>query len=157
MTALVAESAPAVLLRTKLVPPAPPGDLISRPALLALLGEPLRPFTVVVSPAGFGKTVLLAEWAAASSRPVAWLSLDEQENELEFFVRAVVAAIQTAYPGAGRTTLSLLQLPEPPPVGSLAATFGNELADLPGDLVLVLDDYQAIDDANVHALLARVL
>lgn len=157
MTASVAESAPAALLRTKLAPPAPPGDLVSRPALLALLGEPLRPFTLVVGPAGFGKSTLLAEWGATSSRPVAWLSLDEQENDLTAFVRAVVAAIQTVFPSAGRTTLSLFQLPELPPVGYIATTLGNELAELPGDLVLVLDDHHTIDDADVHALLARLL
>jgi LuxR family maltose regulon positive regulatory protein len=157
VNALTAEGLPAALLGTKLGPPALPGDLVSRPSLLALLAVPLRPLTLVEAPAGFGKTTLLAEWTTVRRRPVAWLSLDDRESDLVAFVRAAVAAIQTLFPGAGRTTLSLLQLPELPPVGYVATTLGNELAELPGDLVLLLDDYQTIDDPDVHALLTRLL
>ena len=70
------------LLKTKLfVPPARP-ELISRPRLIERLNEGLdRRLTLVSAPAGFGKTTLLSEWVAGAGRPVAWLSLDEGDND----------------------------------------------------------------------------
>ena len=137
------------LLLSKLTPPPPSASQVARADLTARVtrqeGEKI---VLIQAPAGFGKTTLLAEWVAASSRPVAWLSLDELESDLTAFVRAVAAAVQTVYAEAGRTTLSLFQLPELPPVGYIATTLGNELTELPGDLVLVLDDYHTIDDAE---------
>ena len=86
------------LLTTRLiVPPLRPG-LVPRPRLIRRLDEGLRlghRLTLVSAPAGFGKTTLLSEWAATCERPVAWLSLEEGDNELRRFLAYAVAALRT--------------------------------------------------------------
>jgi LuxR family maltose regulon positive regulatory protein len=69
--------APAPLLLTKLYVPPPRPGAIARPRLRERLDSgALGQLTLVSGPAGFGKTTLVAEWAAGWGRPVAWLSLD---------------------------------------------------------------------------------
>ncbi|HEX3640075.1 MAG TPA: hypothetical protein VHV10_02170, partial [Ktedonobacteraceae bacterium] len=77
------------LLVTKFYAPVTLGPLISRPRLTDLLNESLRhPFTLVSAPAGFGKTTLLSAWQQslpAHKVRVAWLSLDEEDNDPQLF------------------------------------------------------------------------
>ena len=80
----------------------------------------------------------------------AWLSLDETDSDLELFLRYFVAAIRTVFPAACAETLALLQAPLAPDQGVLLVALSNELEQLPGRLVLVLDDYHAIHGAAVH-------
>src|SRR5499425_3537198 len=80
----------------------PRAGFVPRPRLLARLGEGVgRGLTVVGTPAGFGKTTLLGDWARRSRRPVAWLSLDAGDNDPARFWRYVAAALERARPGAG--------------------------------------------------------
>ena len=72
------------VLATKLFTPAPRAKLISRPRLVERLNEGLSAgckLTLISAPAGFGKTTLVSEWVATCNRPVAWLSLDEGDND----------------------------------------------------------------------------
>src|SRR5271165_4520792 len=98
--------------------------------------------TLVSAPAGSGKTTLLAEWLAAAPadrRSVAWLSLDQRDNDPALFWTYLVAALETAAPGVGAGALSLLQSPQPPGEAGLA-TLLNDLDAVLNDVVLVLDD-----------------
>ena len=96
------------VLTTKLY--IPPGRLqvVPRPRLMARLDDGLeRPLTVISAPAGSGKTTLLSEWVAARRRherhvPVAWLSLDEDDGDLQRFLTYLVAALQTIDPTLGQ-------------------------------------------------------
>ena len=54
-----------------------------------------RKLTLISAPAGFGKTTLVSEWVAGCGRPVAWLSLDEGDNDPARFLTYLVAALQT--------------------------------------------------------------
>jgi len=138
------------LLATKLHIPRGRDGLVPRPRLVerltgALAGE----LTVVCAPAGFGKTVVLADWARRSGRPVAWLSLDTGDNDPVRFWRHVAAALGSAREGAGQPLTDLLG----PPARSLEAVVTalvNDLAAVPGVVVLVLDDYHLIEAAAVH-------
>ena len=115
--------------------------------------------TLVSAPAGFGKTTLLAEWlaaAAADGRSVAWLSLDQRDNDPALFWTYLVAALKTAAQGAGASALSLLQPPQPPNEAGLV-TLLNDLDALPNDVVLVLDDYHVIDARDVQDGMAFLL
>src|SRR5437764_11972445 len=87
------------ILATKLyLPPLRP-NVVSRPRLLERLNEGLhRKLTLIAAPAGFGKTTLVSQWLAGGSRPTAWLSLDEGENDLTRFLTYLVAALQTIAP-----------------------------------------------------------
>jgi len=82
-----------VILQTTITPPRLPDPHVSRPRLLALLEQGLRgPLTLISAPAGSGKTTLLAEWAARTTRPVAWLSCEEGENDPARLLSALIAA-----------------------------------------------------------------
>src|SRR5215831_7593607 len=96
----VAVSGHDVLLVTKLHLPRPRPGFVTRPRLVSRLDEGLdRGLVLVCAPAGYGKTVALADWARRSGRPVAWLSLDAGDNDPVRFWRYVVAAVGLARPG----------------------------------------------------------
>jgi LuxR family maltose regulon positive regulatory protein len=134
------------ILQTKLyIPPIRP-ELVSRPRLIERLNAGLhRKLTLVSAPAGFGKTTLVSEWVAGCGRPAAWLSLDEGDNDPTRFLAFLVAALQTIAANIGKGVLGVLQSPQPPPTESILTALLNEITAIPGDFVLVLDDYHVID------------
>ena len=148
-----------VLLATKLHVPRPGPGVVPRPRLTGHLDEGLeRGLLLVCAPAGYGKTVLLADWARRRQRPVAWLSLDEGDNDPARFWRYAVAALDRARPGISERVGPLLGPPTPPSFAGLVTALINDLAAQPGDeAVLVLDDYHAIGSQPVHASLEFLL
>src|SRR3984957_171140 len=148
------------LLETKLHVPRWRRNLVARRSLSERLSRGTESaLTLVSAPAGFGKTTLLAEWltvAAADGRSVAWLSLDQRDNDPALFWTYLVAALKTAAPGIGAGALSLLQSPRPPSEADLAALL-NDLDAISNDVVLVLDDYHVIDARDVQDGLAFLL
>jgi LuxR family maltose regulon positive regulatory protein len=146
------------LLKTKLyIPPVRP-KLVPRPRLIERLNAGLhRKLTLVSAPAGFGKTTLLSEWAAGCERPVAWLSLDEGDNDPARFLAYLVAALQTIEGSVGQGLLAVLQSPGPVNVEPILTTLLNEIASLPHDFILVLDDYHVIESQPVDKALTFTL
>src|SRR5579859_5385804 len=122
--------AAARFLATKLHPPSARPNRISRPRLLARLDEG-RPLTLVAAPAGFGKTTLLSEWA--QQQRVAWLSLDDDDNDPARFWGYVIAALRQVEPAVGEAALAWLQSP-PPPAVAVVSELINQAAALPGRL-----------------------
>ena len=148
-----------VLLATKLHVPRPRPDLIPRPRLAERLDEGLaRGLMLVCAPAGYGKTVLLADWARRG-QPVAWLSLDVGDNDPARFWRHGVAALDQARPGLAGRVGPLLGPPAPASYEGLVTALINELAaESDSDqALLVLDDYHLIDSEAVHASLGFLL
>ena len=146
------------LIYTKLYRPRLGSDLIPRPHLLERLNAGLGgKVTLVCAPAGFGKTTLLVAWVETIDRPTVWLSLDEHDDELASFVHSLTAALQNVFPDAFGAIASQLQAPRLPALDSLVALFSNDLADLPVELLLVLDDYHRIRTSEVHNLLERLV
>src|SRR4051812_1964070 len=147
------------LLETKLHVPRRRRGLVSRPRLSERLSRGAESaLTLVSAPAGFGKTTLLAEWLAAApadGRAVAWLSLDQRDNDPALFWTYLVAALKTAH-GAGTGALSLLQPPEPPGEAGLFSPPYHPPA-ISNDVVLVLDDYHVIDARGVREGMAFLL
>lgn len=154
-----------ILLQTKLHRPRQPRDLVVRARLIELLNNDLdRQLILVCAPAGFGKTTLVGTWLdqlsagqdhKAASLPSAWLSLDEKDNDLNLFLRYVIAALRKVFKNACPETTALLQARQLLPKSVFYATFINELVNLPGKVVLVLDDYHIIHDPDVHNLLGN--
>jgi LuxR family maltose regulon positive regulatory protein len=144
---------PAGLLATKLYRPSVRPGFVPRPRLGDRLTNGLaRELTLVCAPAGFGKTALLADWAHRSPRPVAWLSLDEGDNDPARFWRYAAAALNQVHRGLWDQLTALLD-----PLRSFQAVVTalvNELAAGPDLVVLVLDDYQAIAAPPVHDSIA---
>jgi len=156
----VAPPARDVLLATKLHMPASQPAQVLRPRLTAHLDEGLaRGLILVCAPAGYGKTVLLADWARRSGYPVAWLSLDSGDNDPARFWRHAVAALDWARPGIGDRVAPLLGPPAPASFQGLVTALINELAAQSGDgeALLVLDDYHLIGSPQVHQSLAFLL
>ncbi|MCB0225647.1 MAG: hypothetical protein KDI02_18295, partial [Anaerolineae bacterium] len=149
---------PFALLRTKLHQPRLSPDLVPRPHLIEYLNHnPHRPLTLIVAPAGFGKTTLAVEWLQSRTQPVAWLSLDQGDDELRHFLRYVLAALQTIFPDSMSDSLSLLQGLELPPVDYLRTIFINELAAAAQNFTLVLDDLYLVQTPSIYQFLEKVI
>jgi LuxR family maltose regulon positive regulatory protein len=104
------------------------------------------------APAGFGKTTLLTAWLAAAAKhddAVAWLSLDQRDNDAVLFWTYVVTAVRAAAPSIGDAALQLLASSSPSSDAALAALL-NDLDDHDGNVVLALDDYHVIESREVH-------
>lgn len=141
-------------LATKLyIPPLRP-HVVSRSRLIERLNEGLRhQLTLIAAPAGFGKTTLVSAWVAGCDWQVAWLSLEESDNDLTRFLTYLVTALQTIAPTIGVGVLGVLQSPQPPPTETILTVLLNEIVTIPDSFVLVLDDYHVIDARPIdHAL-----
>lgn len=146
------------LLATKLYIPPLRTSVVLRPQLTERLHAGLhRKLTLIAAPAGFGKTTLVSTWLAACARPVAWLSLDEDESDLTRFLTYLVAALQTIAPTIGVGVLGILQSAQPPPSEAILTALLNDIAATPDAFVLVLDDYHLIDAQSVDHALAFLL
>jgi LuxR family maltose regulon positive regulatory protein len=161
------------LLRTKLfVPPQRP-KLVPRPQLIERLNQGLqlgRRLTLISAPAGFGKTTLVREWVGELSREdgresppthrIAWLSLDENDNDATRFLTYLVTALNQFEDidiAIGKGALSMLQSPQPQPIESVLISLINDLITIPGRIILTLDDYHLIASSAGDDALAFLL
>ncbi|TAK31117.1 MAG: helix-turn-helix transcriptional regulator [Chloroflexota bacterium] len=139
------------LLTTKLSPPVVRPELVARPRLTnRLLKGQWCKLTLISSPAGFGKTTLLSQWSHRSPCPVAWVSLDAADNDPARFWAYVIAALQTLNSSVGSTALTMLRTPQRLGMQTILTVLTNEVTAAADDLVLVLDDYQVIEDRAIH-------
>ena len=142
-----------ILLATKLYVPVLRPGLVPRARLADQLDDGVgRGVALVVAPAGYGKTVLLAEWVRAATRPAAWLSLDAADNDPARFWRHVVAALEALYPGIRGRVGSLLGPPAPLSFDGVVTGLINEIAADPDEraTVMVLDDYHVIEEPAIR-------
>ena len=146
------------LLATKLNIPHTRPDHLGRSRLIQRLDQGMaREMLLVCTPAGFGKTTLLADWAATAKWPVAWLSLDPEDSDPTRFWRYVVAALDRVREGLAEHLLPLLS---PPGVVSSQGTVTalvNQLQASPDELTLVLDDYHLLQSQPIHDGMAFLL
>ena len=147
------------LIQTKLHRPKIPINMVHRPRLIAWLDERRqRPLTLVSAPAGYGKSTLISSWLDTTCEcPNAWLSLDEGDNDLVEFITYFLASIRTIFPEAGTNTLTLLRAPNLPPLKELAINLTNEIIQIGEFFVLVLDDYEVIQNDTVHDFINELL
>jgi LuxR family maltose regulon positive regulatory protein len=142
------------LLDTKLYAPRRRTGLVSRPHLTDRVRRGTQSkLTLVSAPAGFGKSTLLAEWldlARADGSVAAWLSLDPGDDYPVAFWTNVIASLRTVAPTVGAKSLALLESPDRS-IEAVLAPLLNELNALPQDLILVLDDYHAIESPEIQA------
>ncbi len=109
-----------------------------------------RTLTLISAPAGFGKTTLLAAWASDQTMPVAWLSLDHQDNDLHRFLTYLMQAIEGAVRSTGAQPAGLTSTAQAPSLEASLTLVINELALLTTDVALVLDEYHFIDNPEIH-------
>jgi LuxR family transcriptional regulator, maltose regulon positive regulatory protein len=151
-----AVSAGAPILAAKITAPDVPDWAVPRPRITKLIARGRRrcPLTVITGPAGAGKTMALALWAAADPGPVAWAGLDEFDNRPGVFWAYVVAALRR----------SGVAVPAPPPAGRrrdarrvFVPGLAAALAAQDPPLTLVLDDLHLVTDPALRDELGYVL
>jgi len=146
------------LIRTKLHLPSIRSNLVLRPRLQQQIMQGLRgPLTLIVAPAGFGKTTLASASIANCGMPVAWLSLDRDDNQIGRFLTYLIAALteaeETIVPGSAQLIAGMEQLsPE-----VVLTTLINNLDSAKMEIVLVFDDYQFIQNEAVHEAMVFLL
>ena len=139
------------LIRTKLRMPYKRSELVARPRLQEKVAQGLRgPLTLIAAPAGFGKTTLVASCIADCEMPVAWLSLDKNDNQENRLLNYLVAAIQTVEPAIGSEAAQMLAASQQAPSNVILTSLINDMDSLEREMVLVLDDYQFIKSQAVH-------
>lgn len=153
-----------ILLRTKLSVPPLRNILVSRSRLVdmansnLLLGDEFqRKLTLVSAPAGYGKTTLVAEWIQELGMPLAWLSLDESDNDPARFMAYFIEAIHGVQPGFGASLKGMIQSPQPPPQEVILTVIINELAEIASPIILSLDDYHSISNLSIHREISFLL
>jgi LuxR family transcriptional regulator, maltose regulon positive regulatory protein len=147
------------ILKAKLYVPRYRADGVPRSRLHERLDEGARrEVTVVSAPAGFGKTTLLADWSQRSEPPVAWVSLDERDDDPARFLLYLIAAIETIHEDFGKATRAFLgSLESREELEPVLTALSNEILELPRDFVLVLDDYHSVRSETIHDVLAFLL
>ncbi len=116
-----------------------------------------RRLILVSAPSAYGKTTLLCEWLRHLTFPSAWITLDEEDDNLFVFVSYFLAAMEQLAPGSGEETRRLVAAAAMPPLSALVTALANDLADLPTEAVLVLDDFHTVAEPAIHELLNRLL
>ena len=169
-----------ILLKTKLHKPQLQLDLVLRTHLVQKLHQglgldlepssprsPARKLTLISAPAGFGKSTLAASWlsileeeAAAGAHAwggTCWLSLDSHDNNLARFLTYIVAAVRTVYPDGCSSVGRMLQSLPLPSADYLSEVLISDLCDLPGNLLLALDDYQQVQNRDVQQVVESLI
>lgn len=144
------------LLTTSLHIPRLPEGLISRSVLLDRMRQALSfPLTLILAPAGFGKTILLSQWISFSKSlqdRVGWISMEDDGDARQFWTY-IVAALDEIQPGIGRSVRASLEISQPP-IHAVLRVLLNGLSASAKDFVLILDDYHHVDDPAVHDTLS---
>ncbi|MFN2498394.1 MAG: tetratricopeptide repeat protein, partial [Pyrinomonadaceae bacterium] len=150
-------------LRTKLLPPRPAPQLLSRPRLtdrlLANLGYPL---TLVTANAGSGKTTLVADFLRTHERQFVWYQLDHTDADPAVFLGYLGFGIQKLIPDFGQALFSYLQETSGEsaqhPDRAVDVFLNEVLEHVEQQLILVLDDYHHLGaNTAVHAVMDRLL
>lgn len=146
------------LLASRLCPPPLPVALVPRERLLAWLDAGREHgLTLLSAPAGSGKTTLLAQWVARHKRPVAWLTLEHEQNDSRSFLAYLIGALQRVHPVLGESILTSVQVVEQGVLNEAIILLLNELAAFPAHIILVLDNYHVIESQYIHQALKLFL
>jgi LuxR family transcriptional regulator, maltose regulon positive regulatory protein len=151
---------PGVLIETKLHPPAVRKEWVERPELVKHLADAEVKLILVAAPPGFGKTTLVAQWRCSpvNHKPFAWVSVDRADNDPVRLWWHVVSSLHLACPRFdGEKVLRLLRGQAPDFAGTVLPVLVNELASLPEQVVLVLDDYHLLKKPACHEQVALLL
>ncbi|MPZ92909.1 MAG: helix-turn-helix transcriptional regulator [Actinobacteria bacterium] len=149
---------PTPVLATKLFVPARRPRLVERSRLIQRLDAALVrgcKLMLISAPAGFGKTTLVSDWIAHStqrqpSTRVAWLSLDDGDNDPSRLLTHLVAALHGIDADIGSEALHLLHNAQTVPIEPTLTTLINDVTRASGHILLVLDDYHVIEARPVH-------
>lgn len=157
-TGSLPESSHPGLTRTRLLPPrVGPRDLVRDRLLAGLHARRPRPLTVVIAPSGYGKTTLLGQWAAQRGGQIAWVSLDEADDQPALLAMALIAAIGQWRPDVGHGGLALLAANQKADPRGVGAAIAEDLTASGEAMAIVLDDAHVLAAPGCWALLAGLV
>ncbi len=143
---------------TKFFIPRPRRNIVRRQRLFGRLNEGVDGKLIsICAPAGYGKTTLVASWLAGQERPVAWLSIEDSDNDVYRFCLCVLDALRAHQLLAGDQLRQMLHSAAPPSESNLGALLLHELAGLEAECILVIDDYHLVTDPSVHQLVHSIV
>lgn len=146
------------MLATKLAPPLRRGLMHRRRLVQVLDGAARHRLTLLVAPAGWGKTSLLADWHTTGRRQrVGWLALDPEDSDPVRFWNYLISAVRAVLPGVGERALATLSIRGRALYDAALPALINDLATLDEDVHLVLDDYHVLTDPELHRSVAYLL
>lgn len=162
MPALIPDTS-SWLIETKLHPPLVRSDTIRRPHLEEVLrrSASTSPLTLLSAPAGYGKTTMLAELSRLlPDHPIAWITLDAEDNDPVRFFSLVTVALHRINPECGGSPWPWLSGGTPGAAGlkRAAGALINDVARcLPEPFIIVLDDLHSITEASIFVALEHLL
>jgi LuxR family maltose regulon positive regulatory protein len=147
-----------VVIATKLFRPDPRHHTVRRERLHDLLRQGTTlPLTLIVAPAGWGKSTLVADWLARDRIAAGWVSLDGGDDDPKRFWRYLLLAAGQAGTAAGAAALRRLDMAGSDVLRDVLPEFVNEVASISSPLVLVLDDYHMVSSRQVHESVTTLL
>ncbi|MGB5618454.1 MAG: response regulator [Desulfobacterales bacterium] len=146
------------ILYTKLHQPQIPKHVIPRTRLIEVLENGAKnPLTLIIAPAGYGKSILASQWLDVTALAGAWVSLDKGDNDLRVILSYIIEAIQSVVPQQELKTRSFLAAHKLPSVKVISQLLLNDLEQIPYPFILVLDDYHLIHTDSIHDLFSELL
>src|SRR5512143_1245640 len=148
------------LLATKVSLPILRHILVPRREVLTRLDEGVRDghlFTLVSAPPGYGKTTTIRMWVRETGHPVAWVTLEKSDNDVRQFLTYVLTALQQARDDLGQAALEAVENAQEPNLQRSLGLLINDLCDLDEPIILVLEDYQLIENEQVDQVIELML
>jgi LuxR family transcriptional regulator, maltose regulon positive regulatory protein len=147
------------ILRTKFNKPLVKDDHVHRIRLIEKLNINYQKnaLTLVSAPAGYGKSLLVGCWLLNYNIPFAWISLDENDNDLQTFLEYVIASIDNVSKGKLDSSVKLLQSVKTKPLQEISNILINSIDKIDKEFVLVIDDYHNIKNTDIHLLIDNLL
>jgi LuxR family maltose regulon positive regulatory protein len=131
---------------------------VARKRLIDLLDiDSDRPLTLVSAPTGYGKSILISQWTTQSKQSSTWISLDDKDNDLPSILNYINAAIEQIFPNTCPNIKMLLQASVLPDTNEICRILLNDISQLQSRFTLVLDDYQLIDNTEIHGLIQQLM
>jgi len=146
------------ILQTKLHRPPVTDDYIIRKKIIEHLESNIsKPLSLMVAPAGYGKSIIVSQWLERTRARYAWFSIDEEHNTLRLFLSYVFVAIQKIFPGSLEQLAHMMQAYELPPLKTISNYLINDLDKISDEFILVLDDFHNIHEKSILKLIAELL
>jgi LuxR family maltose regulon positive regulatory protein len=146
------------LLTTKLFIPEVQKTLVQRARLTNLLNEGFNKKLILISaPAGFGKTTILCDWIHQSRIPIAWYTVDENDNTPQQFLFYLISALQRIDSSVGQSAVNIIKSPQPSPINTILVGLINDIASIKSSFAIILDDYHSMGDKRINDIISFIV
>lgn len=146
------------ILNTKLYKPTIPSSFVYREHIIQKLNNQINnPISLIIAPSGYGKSTAISQWLETNNLDFAWLSLDVEHNNLRIFLTYLSIAMHKVQSNSLNQIKLLTQATELPSVKTIANVLINELDRIENDFVLVIDDFQQINNPEIYFIFNAIL